>query len=292
LNLSPQLQLPSTVLEKEFRTQINAGTEPLPDQLGTVARTVLLETERVASFVDHMRIVRMHRVSGAAKAAETRRKKAGFPDSAALSKDPSIPGPSRAPGVVLARKPKQSAAVAKAGTTPANDPRPPPKRHRGSTAASKRSGSEKETNDQDENEVVDTLCSVCLSGRFSLSKPMLLCNGCDSGLHMACASPKITREPADLWFCEACARDAAALPARKQVVLQFLLGSPLLCSLSVDDVLNSVRTLRDVLVGLGQLDENVALSVRGLSSLGLNTRNHVITLLAKAIEQQQRRASL
>jgi hypothetical protein len=53
----------------------------------------------------------------------------------------------------------------------------------------------------------------------------------------------------------------------------------------MDTVIGSMRNLRELLLKLGQLDENVTLSARGLPALGLPSREHVVTLLAKAIEQ-------
>jgi hypothetical protein len=262
LEVLPFFSLPSAVLETEFTKEIKDGSEPLAEKVTTIGRRLLLDSGRVTSFIKHMQTVRMHRVSGAAKAAETRRKKLAEPDK-------------------------------EARVTAGENACPPKKRQRRAVAANKQPDSDTGTNhdatdvsDSEElgEQFQDTLCSVCLS---PVALSMLLCDACDSGLHMACASPKICREPKDLWFCGSCACDAAALPSREAVIQQFLRASPQFNSFSVDDVVTSMRPLREAMLTLGQLDEAVTLSTRGLPALGLPSRDHIITLLANAIQRQR-----
>jgi len=50
----------------------------------------------------------------------------------------------------------------------------------------------------------DTACEKC--GSRDQPKVMLLCDGCDSGYHIHCLDPPLTRIPRGRWFCPACVR--------------------------------------------------------------------------------------
>jgi len=48
----------------------------------------------------------------------------------------------------------------------------------------------------------DTACNAC--GSAEDGEAMLLCDACDTGFHMFCLKPKVTRVPNGDWFCPRC----------------------------------------------------------------------------------------
>ncbi|KAM3309654.1 hypothetical protein ACQJBY_030749 [Aegilops geniculata] len=63
-------------------------------------------------------------------------------------------------------------------------------------------------------------CEACGSGRHA--DELLLCDGCDRGLHIFCLRPILPRVPAGDWFCPSCAAatSAASLSAKSAAVVQ------------------------------------------------------------------------
>ena len=49
-----------------------------------------------------------------------------------------------------------------------------------------------------------TVCEVC--GKDERPGELLLCDGCDLGWHMGCATPAVRKVPEGAWFCAGCAR--------------------------------------------------------------------------------------
>lgn len=49
----------------------------------------------------------------------------------------------------------------------------------------------------------DVRCEACGSGESAAE--LLLCDGCDRGLHIFCLRPILPRVPAGDWFCPSCA---------------------------------------------------------------------------------------
>ncbi|KAF7077487.1 hypothetical protein CFC21_082041 [Triticum aestivum] len=56
-------------------------------------------------------------------------------------------------------------------------------------------------------------CEACGSGRHA--DELLLCDGCDRGLHIFCLRPILPRVPAGDWFCPSCAAPAATAHSAK-----------------------------------------------------------------------------
>jgi hypothetical protein len=73
-----------------------------------------------------------------------------------------------------------------------------------STAAAAAAGAAADDND-------DIACSVC--GSVAHAESMLLCDGCDSGVHLNCLTPALVAIPKGAWFCGPC-RAAAPQNAR------------------------------------------------------------------------------
>ena len=56
-------------------------------------------------------------------------------------------------------------------------------------------------------------CSVC--GDAGKGSHMLLCDGCNSGWHLACLNPPLSSVPRGDWYCPACEQDQPELPRNR-----------------------------------------------------------------------------
>jgi hypothetical protein len=128
----------------------------------------------------------------------------------------------------------------------------------------------------------DLTCVVCELPTATLTAPMLLCDGdgCNIGQHMACALPRITREPHRLWFCDACTFNPQKLLERRALVENYLEQEGFR---DPDTLLESTARLAKLLSAFNLLDPKVTLSKRAMPSIGLYSKEHVITLLAAGI---------
>jgi hypothetical protein len=55
----------------------------------------------------------------------------------------------------------------------------------------------------------DVACSAC--GSRDRADAMLLCDGCEAGLHMDCLAPALTEVPQGDWLCPACCEQVCVL---------------------------------------------------------------------------------
>ncbi|KAL5199934.1 hypothetical protein ABZP36_021137 [Zizania latifolia] len=74
----------------------------------------------------------------------------------------------------------------------------------------------------------DVRCEACGSGESAAE--LLLCDGCDRGLHIFCLRPILPRVPAGDWFCPSC----ASPPSRKSQVTKMPKQFPLVQTKIVD----------------------------------------------------------
>jgi hypothetical protein len=64
----------------------------------------------------------------------------------------------------------------------------------------------------------DVRCEACGSGDGA--DELLLCDGCDRGLHIFCLRPILPRVPAGDWFCPSCAATTSAAKSASASAVQ------------------------------------------------------------------------
>ena len=62
-----------------------------------------------------------------------------------------------------------------------------------------------------ENEVVEDVCDICCSELSEEGNELLLCDGCNVGVHRGCLG--LVDVPEGEWFCESCQRTRTGQPA-------------------------------------------------------------------------------
>jgi hypothetical protein len=63
---------------------------------------------------------------------------------------------------------------------------------------------------------VDQACEMC--GSAADAANMLLCDTCDNGCHLYCASPQLAAVPEGDWFCAQCVKTRGARHIRISVL--------------------------------------------------------------------------